>query len=113
MTQTNQADKRDEYIRKLREIESSLGSAETIIFIQEQNNQDRAKFFDLKSDIAICRSRLERERLDMIALRLEQLGNDFNKGISNLKDELSKLEDITEILSVIDILVGTLTRIFI
>jgi molecular chaperone GrpE (heat shock protein) len=113
MTQINQADKRDEYIRELRAIESSLGSAETILFIQEQNARDRAKFFDLKSDIAICRSRLERERLDTIALRLEQLGNDFSQGISNLKNALNNLDNITEILSVIDILVGTLTRIFI
>ena len=53
MTQTNQADKRDEYIRELRAIESSLGSAETIVFIQEQNDRDRAKFFDLKSDASL------------------------------------------------------------
>ncbi len=113
MTQTNQANKKDEYIRELRAIESSLGSAEKIVFIQEQNDQDRAKFFDLKSDVAICRSRLERERLDTIAFRLEQLENDFNQGISNLKNALNNLNNITEILSLIDILVGTLARVFI
>ena len=113
MASTNQSDKRDEYIRELRSIESSLGSAEIIGFIQAQNSQDRAKFFDLKSDIAICRSRLERERLDTIAVRLEQLGDGFNQGISNLKNELENLKNIAEVLSVINILVGTLTRIFI
>ena len=104
---------RDEYIRELRAIESRLGSVEVIGFIQIQTPENRAKFFDLKSEIAVRRSRLEIARLDTIALRLKQLESNFKQGITNLEDTIDSLNNISEVLSTIDLLVGVLSRIFV
>lgn len=113
MTQLNRSDKRDDYIRKLRDVEHSLGSAKTIGFILTQSEQDRARFFKLQTAISNFKSSLERDKLDAIALQLEQLEKDFSQGISNLESALDRLNNTTEILSKIDIVVGILTRIFI
>jgi hypothetical protein len=113
MTNTDSSIQRDEYIRKVRELEAQLGSVEVIGFIQTQSPSDRSKFFDLKSEIAIRRSRLEIARLDTIALRLQQLAGDFKQGITNIESAIDNLNNITEVLSSIDLLVGVLSRIFV
>ncbi len=113
MTTVDSATQRNEYLRKIREIESQLGSLEVIGFIQTQPPAERAKFFDLKSEIAIRRSKLEIAILDSIAMRLQQLEGDFNQGIANVNTELSNLKNITEVLRTIDVLVGVLSRIFV
>ncbi len=113
MINIDSSSQRNEYIRKTREIEIRLGSVETIGFIQTQSPENRSKFFDLKSDIAIRRSRLEIARLDMIALRLQQLEGDFKQGMINLEAAIDNLNNISEVLNTIDLLVGVLSRIFV
>jgi hypothetical protein len=110
---TDPSIQRNEYIRELREIEAQLSSVETIGFIQTQSPGNRSKFFDLKSEIAIRRSKLEIARLDTIALRLQQLEGDFKQGITNIGSAIDSLSNITEVLSTIDLLVGVLSRIFV
>jgi hypothetical protein len=113
MMSIDQSSQRNEYIQKLREIEARLGSVEVIGFIQTQPLEDRSKFFDLKSEIAIRRSRLEIARLDTIAVRLQQLEGDFKQGINNIESAINNLNNISEVLSTIDFLVGVLSRIFV
>lgn len=72
-----------------------------------------SKFFDLKSEIAIRRSRLEIARLDTITVRLQQLEGDFKQGIDSIEAAIDNLNNIIEVLSTIDLLVGVLSRIFI
>jgi hypothetical protein len=110
---TDPSIQRNQYIRELREIEAQLGSVETIGFIQAQSLENRSKFFDLKSEIAIRRSRLEIARLDTIVLRLQQLEGDFKQGMTNIEAAIDSLNNITEVLSTIDLLVGVLSRIFV
>jgi hypothetical protein len=106
--------RRNECLKNIREIESKLGSIEVINFIQQTKlPAERTKFFDLKSEIAIRRSKLEIEILDTIAIRLERLEDDLNQGITNVNTELSNLKNITEVLKAIDVLVGVLSRIFV
>jgi hypothetical protein len=113
MATNDSATQRNEYLTNIRAIESQLGSLEVIGFIQTQPPAERAKFFDLKSEIAIRRSKLEIAILDTIALRLQQLEGDFKQGITNVNTELDSLKNITEVLRTIDILVGVLSRIFV
>lgn len=113
ITNIDLSDQRNEYIRKIRELESRLGSVEAIGFIQTQSLENRSKFFDLKSEIAIRRSRLEIARLDMIAVRLQQLEGNFKQGMTNIETAIDNLNNITEVLSTIDLLVGVLSRIFV
>lgn len=113
MTQLDRSDERDKYIAELRVVESLLGSVEMSGFIQTQNQQNSDKFFELKNKIAIFSSQLERERLDAIALQLEQLGKDFSEGTSNLKNALNDLNNTTEIFRSIDMVIGILARIII
>jgi hypothetical protein len=70
MAVNNSADRRNEYLNNIRAIESQLGSLEAIGFIQTQSPAEWAKFFDLKSEIFIRRSKLEIVILDTIALQL-------------------------------------------
>ncbi len=113
MTVNDSATKKNQYLNNIREIESQLGSLEVIGLIQTQPPAERAKFFDLKSEIAIRRSKLEIAILDTIAMQLQQLEGDFKQGIANVNTELSNLKNITEVLRTIDLLVGVLSRIFV
>ena len=113
MTQLDRSDKRNQYIKQLRDIKYLLGSVEMFGFIQTQSKQNSDKFFALENKISIVLSAIEREELDAIALQLEQLGKDFSQGISNLKDALNDLKNTTEIFGSIDMMIGILARIII
>jgi hypothetical protein len=103
--------KRDSSIQELLRIESILGSVEVIGFIQGQNDEDRQIFFDHKSDIAICRSKMRRARLEDIASQLDKLENRFQQAIEDIKDEVDRLDNIKDLLRKIDLLVGIISRV--
>jgi hypothetical protein len=70
-------------------------------------------FFDLKSELAITRSKLRRAILDQIAFKLESLEKQFKDGIENINNELSALSNADDILMAIDSLLGVLARVFV
>jgi hypothetical protein len=113
MVSISPAKLRKEYVQKLRDIDYLLGSVEVIGFIQDQDQATRQKFFNCKTDISITRSRLEREFLGAITFQLEELAVDFKDGIKNLEDELGKLDNVNNVFNAIDVVIATLTRIFI
>lgn len=111
MTQLDRSDERDKYITELRAIESLLGSVEIFGFIQTQSKQNSDKFFALKNKISVVRSTIERERFNAVSWQIEQIEKDFSQGISNLKNALNDLNNGTEVLNTIDMMIGILARI--
>ncbi len=104
---------RDKYLQDIEELELLLGSPEVIGYVQDQSPEYMRKFFDLKSELAITRSKLRRAILDQIAFKLESLENQFKDGIENVNSKLNELSNSNEILAAIDSLVGVLARVFV
>ncbi len=104
---------RDKYLQSIEEIELILGSPKVIGYIQDQNSENMKKFFDLKSELAITRSKLRRAILDQIAFKLESLESQFKDGVKNVNNELDALSNVNNILMAIDSLLGVLARVFV
>jgi hypothetical protein len=104
---------RDKYLQDIEELELFLGSPDVIGYIQDQSPENRRKFFDLKSELAITRSKLRRAILDQIAFKLEALENQFKDGVKNINSELDTLRNTNDILAALDSLLGILARVFV
>lgn len=106
--------KLDEILRKLRECEIELYSAKIQEkFEKETDIEKKRKFLDERTDISVCRVRLEGAILEKIAARLKCLEKDLNEGLENLRNAINAVNDTVEILATMKNITGLIARILI
>ena len=106
-------DLRDEIVDKLRNLEIALNSSKIQTLIENEKDSDiKAAFLRERTDIIVARVKLETAILERISLRLKQLEPDIKTGIKDLENEVKKLKNTIDFLSIINRVTGLLAKVF-
>lgn len=107
-------EKLDEILRKLYDCELELYSAKIQEkFERETDIAKKRKFLDERTDVSLCRVKLEGAILEKIAARLKCLEKDLNEGLENLSNAINAVNDTVEILTTIKNVTGLVARILV
>jgi biopolymer transport protein ExbB/TolQ len=102
---------RDELLTKLRDIDSSLHSAEVQTFFAAQNQQVKDQFVALRLKVSQEVARLGNAQLQGIAQELENLSADLKSGIDALQAQLDRLDQAIGILNTVSSVLGLVGRV--
>ena len=104
---------RDEIVDKLRNLEIALNSSKIQTLIENEKDPDlKEAFVREKTDIIVARVKLENAILERISVRLKQLEPDIKTCIKDLENEVKKLKNTIDFLSIINRVTGLLAKVF-
>lgn len=106
-------DLRNQIIDALRKLELALNSTKFQALIEaEQDLKVRKALLRERTDVVVARVKLENIVLERISARLKQLEPDLKAGIKDLENEIKKISDALDILSIVDRVTGLVAKIF-
>jgi len=100
-----------ELLQQLRDIETSLRSAEVQSFFQTQSQATRDRFVSLRAEISQHIAQLANAQLQEIANKLDELSDELEAGIDTLKSKLDELNNAVAILNSIATVLGLVGRV--
>lgn len=106
--------KLDKVLRELRSCELELYSVKVQEkFEKEKDIAKKQKFFDERTDVTVCRVKLEGAILEKIAARLKCLEEDLNEGLKELNEAIDVVENTVSILNTMKNVTGLVARILV
>jgi hypothetical protein len=102
---------KDELLSKLREVDSSLHSAEMQTLFAAQNQQVKDQFVALRLQVSQKVAQLGNAQLEDIAQNLEALSDDLQSGIDNMQAELDRLDRAIAIINTVSSVLGLVGRV--
>lgn len=107
---------REQRLKELKETGENLESTRTFLKFKEQFKIDKDedkwnKYLEERKEYILCRRKLQDALISSIAKQLEKYNGDLELGISDLKQELEKLENTVTILQTIERVIGIISRI--
>jgi len=107
---------REQRLKELKETGENLESTRTFLKFKEQFKIDKDedkwnKYLEERKEYILCRRKLQDALISSIAKQLEKYNGDLKLGISDLKQELEKLENTVTILQTIERVIGIISRI--
>lgn len=106
--------KLDKVLRELRNCELELYSVKVQgKFEQEKDIVKKQKFLDERTDVTVCRVKLEGVILEKIAARFKCLEKDLNEGLAELAKAVDDVENTVAILTTMKNVTGLVARILV
>jgi hypothetical protein len=106
--------KLDKVLRELRNCELELYSVNVQEkFEKEKDIVKKQKFLDERTDVTVCRVKLEGAILEKIAARLKCLEKDLNEGLAELAKAVADVENTVAILTTMKNVTGLVARILV
>jgi biopolymer transport protein ExbB/TolQ len=102
---------KDDLLTKLREVESSLHSAEVQALFAAQDQQVKDQFVALRLEVSQKVAQLGNAQLERIAQELETLSGDLQSGIDNLQGQLDRLDQAIAIINTVSSVLGLVGRV--
>lgn len=102
---------RNELLFKLRSLEIQLLSPQVDAFIEKQDAAAKQKFVALSVDLRLIIMKLTTADLAAIADRLDDLSDEIQEGIAEVKKTIDKLGKVKEVIDTVSKVVGFAARI--
>jgi biopolymer transport protein ExbB/TolQ len=102
---------KDELLTKLRDLDSSLHSAEMQTLFAAQSQQVRDQFVALRLQVSQRVAQLGNAQLQSIAQELETLSDDLKSGIANMQTEIDRLDHAIAIINTVSSVLGLVGRV--
>jgi biopolymer transport protein ExbB/TolQ len=102
---------KEELLTKLRNIDSSLHSAEVQTLFAAQNQQVKDEFVALRLSVAQKVAQLGNAQLQNIAGELETLSGDLKSGIDDVQTQLNRLDQAIAIINTVSSVLGLVGRV--
>ena len=106
-------DKRDHLVASIFQLEIEIisNNVQDRLLKNAENQNEKKEIIESILDLSLSRRKLESEILERIALRLERLEPEIQKGIDNLNKAIKQVDTNIDFLSFINALTGVITRV--
>ena len=102
---------RDDLIQKLRDLETSLGTAEMENLMAQADEVTRKKFIAQREQVTITLGKLDNALLADIANQLDQLAPQLNAGITNMQQALAAINNAIAIVNTVSTVLSLAARV--
>ncbi len=102
---------KDDLIQKLRDLETSLGTAEMESLMGQADEATRKAFVAQRQQVSITLGKLENAQLADIVGQLGQLAPQLNAGIAKMQQELAAINNAIAIVNTVSTVLSLAARV--